>query len=72
MFQGQDLEDFDQISEEAIRTEIALGDSSLKGLLAIADEWREAGMTPVFIGVGSGKSYKIGCVAKENFGKYVN
>jgi hypothetical protein len=71
------LDDFDVIPEERIRSMAATsglsGKNSFTRLLKIADEWREAGCTPVFIIADDREEdMVIGCVAEETFGRYLN
>lgn len=68
------LEDFEHVEEARIRTQVAMGGKSnknLRMLLEVADEWREAGCTPVFI-VAQEEPMIIACVAEETFNRPYN
>lgn len=65
----RDLEEYEQIDEKLIRQRAEMTRSkSLNHLLEIAEEWREADCTPVFI-VAQNDPMVIACVAIERFGK---
>lgn len=70
-----DLDDFDQLDEDKIRSMAAMNSpgNSYETLLKRADEWRECGCTPIFI-VASRQNDNliIGCVARETFGINLN
>jgi hypothetical protein len=64
-----DLDDYERVDEDRLRDQAATTKSrSLARLLAVADEWREAGCTPVFI-IAREDPTIIACVAEETFGK---
>ena len=64
----RELDDYERIEEDRIRLRAETTKSkSLKHLLKIADEWREAGCTPVFI-IAQEEPMIIACVAEETFG----
>lgn len=66
----RDLEDYEQIEEDHVRARAELTKSaSLAHLLKIADEWRAADCTPVFI-VFQEDPMILACVSEESFGKY--
>lgn len=74
---SRSLDDFDTISEDRIRNMAATsgvdGKRTFTKLLDIAQEWRAAGCTPVFIIADDQEERMvIGCVAEETFGRYLN
>jgi hypothetical protein len=68
------LDDFAQVPEERVRAMCAQNGgerSSFYELLKIADEWRAAGCTPIFIVTDDSEDhYMMACVAQECFGTY--
>jgi hypothetical protein len=65
----KDLDDYEHMDEEFLRNRAATTKSkSLMQLLEVADEWREAGCTPVFI-VAQEEPMILACVALESFGR---
>ena len=64
----QDLDDYEQIPEDQVRSRAAES-RSFRQLLQVAREWREADCTPVFI-VAQNDPMVIACVSIESFGKY--
>lgn len=65
----RDLDSFEQIDEAVIRQRAEeTKDKTLLHLLKIADEWREADCTPVFI-VAQYNPTAIAVVAEETFGR---
>lgn len=67
-----DLDDYDQVEESQIRARAAVTKSkNLEQLLKVADQWREAELTPVFI-IAQDEPMIIACVSLETFGKAFN
>lgn len=67
-----DIEDFERVEEDYLRNRYANTKApSLAHMLKIADEWREAGCTPVFLVVNEEPTI-IACFSLETFGKYTN
>ena len=67
-----DIEDFEQVEEEHLRNRYDVTKApSLGHMLKMADEWREADCTPVFI-ILQEDPVVIAVVAKETFGKYIH
>lgn len=61
-----------EIDEDVIRSAaIHTGgtDNSFHKLLKIAEEWREANCTPVFITIPNTDGSAIGCVSRETFNR---
>lgn len=71
------VDDFDQIDESEIQSmAVAAGGkkNAFKRLLTIAQEYKDADCTPVFIIVKDGgeEGSILACVAKETFGRMLN
>lgn len=69
------LDDYEQLPEEYVRNLAATSGpgNTFLGLCEVADEWKAANCTPVFILASErGESMMIACVAAESFGKYLN
>ncbi len=72
MNSDRDLEDYEHIDEERIRARAKETKSkAMMRLLAVAEEWRAAGCTPVYIIVQEEPTI-VACVSKETFGKDPN
>lgn len=68
----RDLDDYERIDENRLRTEaVSTKSRSLNKLLEVADEWREAGCTPVFIVISENPDI-IACVSEETFNRDYN
>jgi len=65
------LDDYERVDEKNVQTQASMtGSKSLKRLLRIADQWREAGCTPVFI-IYQEEPTILACVSEETFGCYL-
>jgi hypothetical protein len=65
------LDDYERVDEKNVQTQASMtGSKSLKRLLRIADQWREAGCTPVFI-IYQEEPTILACVSEETFGKFL-
>lgn len=65
----KDLDAYEHIDEETIRKRAEeTNDRALKHLLKIAEEWREADCTPVFI-IAQYDPAVVAVVARETFGQ---